>query len=119
MVFSSIVFLFYFLPVFLTAYYAVPGTTTKNVVLLLSSLIFYLWGEPWFLSVLIVVMVLNYLVAILIDTAGPKARMRFTVFGIGTNLIVLGVFKYLDFFVGNINAVAGRPMRALAGTRAD
>jgi len=65
-VFSSIVFLFYFLPAFLVVYTAVPGTRLKNLVLLLVSLLFYAWGEPGFVFVLCGQILFNYRAALAI-----------------------------------------------------
>ena len=60
MLFPSIVFLFYFIPVFFVIYTITPGVTAKNVVLLLASLLFYAWGEPPFVLLLVLQVVLNY-----------------------------------------------------------
>jgi hypothetical protein len=74
-VFSSIAFLFYFLPAFLVAHSAAPGTALKNVLLLLASLFFYAWGEPWFVLVLAGQIVVNYGAALAIDASdGPYLR---------------------------------------------
>jgi alginate O-acetyltransferase complex protein AlgI len=102
-VFSSVVFLMYFLPVFLAIYLVVPGTTAKNIFLLLASILFYTWGEPWFVSVLLVVIAFNYAIAVAIDASTGGLRTAATALGIAANLLVLGTFKYLDFFVENIN----------------
>src|SRR5208282_4912284 len=67
MVFSSITFLFYFLPIFLACYVLTPTVVGKNVVTLLFSLVFYAWGEPRFLLILLFSIAFNYVAAILID----------------------------------------------------
>ena len=72
MVFSSITFLFYFLPIFLACYFLTPTVGARNVVTLLFSLVFYAWGEPRFLLILIFAIVFNYGAAVLID--GREAR---------------------------------------------
>jgi D-alanyl-lipoteichoic acid acyltransferase DltB (MBOAT superfamily) len=114
-VFSSIPFLFYFLPAFFLVYYAMPGTTGRNVVLLLASLVFYAWGEPWFVLVLGAQVALNYAIALAIDTAEGTGRKLATAIGITVNLLLLGVFKYADFVVGTLNlAMPGDPF-ALPG----
>jgi D-alanyl-lipoteichoic acid acyltransferase DltB (MBOAT superfamily) len=97
----------YFLPFFLTIYFLVPGTAAKNVFLLLASLIFYMWGEPWFVSVLLVVIAFNYGIAIAIDASNGRLRTAATTFAIVANILVLATFKYLDFFVENFNAAVG------------
>lgn len=105
MAFSSISFLFYFLPVFFAVYYAAPGTTSKNLVLLLSSLVFYAWGEPWFVLVLLGQIVLNYGVALAIGAATGSYRNLATASGVTANLLLLGLFKYTDFAITTVNAV--------------
>jgi alginate O-acetyltransferase complex protein AlgI len=107
MVFSSVPFLFYFLPLFFALYVAVPGVTTKNAVLLLASLIFYAWGEPWFVLVLATQIAFNYTIALAIDRRDGLARSRATALGVTVNLLLLGLFKYADFAVGIVNATAG------------
>ena len=73
MVFSSVTFLFYFLPIFLACYLLTPTVVGKNVVTLLFSLVFYAWGEPRFLLILLFSIAFNYVAAILIDA---NARVR-------------------------------------------
>lgn len=107
MVFSSVPFLFYFLPLFFIAYCAAPGITAKNAILLLASLIFYAWGEPWFVLVLAGQIVFNYLVALAIDARTDRARLAAITLGVTVNLLLLGVFKYADFVVGSLNAAGG------------
>ena len=76
MVFSSVTFLFYFLPIFLAAYVLTPTVIGKNVVTLLFSLVFYAWGEPRFLLILLFSIAFNYLAALLIDrNAGAKLKL--------------------------------------------
>jgi D-alanyl-lipoteichoic acid acyltransferase DltB (MBOAT superfamily) len=114
-VFSSIPFLFYFLPVFFLIYYATPGVTAKNLVLLLASLLFYAWGEPWFVVVLIGQTAFNYAAALVIGAAEGRNRTLVTAIGVAVNLLLLGIFKYADFVVGTLNlALAGDPF-ALPG----
>jgi len=107
-IFSSVTFLFYFLPLFFMLYYVAPGLTTKNVVLLLASLIFYLWGEPWFVAILILIIVLNYAIALALDRSDGWRRTAWTTAGITANLLGLGVFKYLDFVVQNLAGLFGK-----------
>jgi alginate O-acetyltransferase complex protein AlgI len=104
-VFSSIAFLFYFLPAFLVLYAAAPGTTLKNLFLLLASLTFYAWGEPWFVLVLCGQIALNYAAALAIDAGDGRMRTLATAGGVAANLVLLGVFKYADFAVATVNAV--------------
>lgn len=116
MVFSSVPFLFYFLPLFLVAYTAAPGMTAKNVVLLVASLLFYAWGEPRFVPVLVAQIALNYAAALTIAGVSGTPRRLVTGVAIAVNLLLLGVFKYADFAVGTLNTVlGGEPRFALPG----
>ncbi|ATQ75366.1 membrane-bound O-acyltransferase family protein [Massilia violaceinigra] len=104
MVFSSAVFLFYFLPGFLLLYYLLPW---KNTVLLAGSLLFYAWGEPRFVPLLLLSAFLNYSVGYLIARAGPR-RKALLVTGVVLNLAMLGYYKYLGFFAGILNGLGLR-----------
>jgi alginate O-acetyltransferase complex protein AlgI len=103
-VFSSIIFLFYFLPAFLLVYAAARGTMLKNVFLLLASLFFYAWGEPWFVLVLLGQIAFNYAAALAIDASDGRTRKLATTSGVAANLLLLGVFKYADFAVTMVNS---------------
>ena len=105
MVFSSITFLFYFLPIFLACYFLTPTVFFKNVVTLLFSLVFYAWGEPRFLLILLFSIVFNYVAAILIDRRDGLSRKQALALAVAGNLIVLGVFKYANFITGNVAAL--------------
>ena len=75
MVFSSSVFLFIFLPMVLFLYYLPINTRTyKNIVLLFASLLFYAWGEPFFVFVMLLSILINYLLALKLDKANGKKR---------------------------------------------
>jgi len=115
--FPSISFLFYFLPLFFVGYCVAPGTTAKNLLLLIASLVFYAWGEPWFVVVLIGQVALNYGAALVIGSAEGRRRLQATAVGIAINLLLLGVFKYADLAVGTLNAVlpSGNDTFALPG----
>ncbi len=107
MLFSSSVFLFAFLPIVLFLYY-VPfrkNRTAQNVFLMLASLFFYAWGEPWFVLVMIGSIVLNWLSALLIDkfrTQKSKAKF-FLILALAMNVGIIFIFKYLFFTVENLN----------------
>lgn len=107
MVFSSVSFLFYFLPLFLAAYFCAPGVRLKNIVLLAASLIFYAWGEPRFTVILIAQIVFNWLAARAIDAAQGRRRTLAAAFAILVNLLALALFKYADFATGSLNALTG------------
>ena len=104
MVFSSVEFLFYFLPVCLATYFLSPRWL-KNYILLGFSLLFYAWGEVGMVLVLFVSMAINYFVALRMMDVEPSRRRGWLIFGLSLNLGVLGVMKYADFVVGNINAL--------------
>ena len=94
MVFSSITFLLCFLPVTLIAYY-LAGNRLRNLVLLLTSLLFYAWGEGGYVLIMLLSIALNFVVGRLLDrTEGKQARTAVLAGGIGLNLALLGYFKY-------------------------
>ena len=93
MVFSSLVFVFIFLPIVLITYYLVPQKW-KNLVLLLGSLFFYWYGEHWFFCVFLVSIVVNYIISFLIFKGNSRLWI---LVGIFIDFIFLWVFKYLTF----------------------
>ena len=103
MVFSSLTFLFYFLPIVLIIYYIVPKKA-KNVVLLISSLLFYFYGEPKFGILMIISILLTYVHGLLMDKY-PKQKKLFLISSIVISSGLLVVFKYTDFIISNINMV--------------
>jgi len=103
MVFSSIVFLFLFLPFVLTFYFLIPRQL-KNLFLLFASLFFYAWGEGLFVLVMLLSIAANYLSGILIARFRGLARVKWILAGaIGINLGLLGIYKYANFLVDNLN----------------
>ena len=109
MVFSSSIFIFAFLPVCLAGYYLLKGRQIRNMFLLIMSLIFYAWGEPKFIIILIASILLNYICAIMIDNNRNRSgRMKIWLFlDVFINLGILFLFKYLMFTVTNIDAIFG------------
>lgn len=105
MVFSTVTFLFYFLPLFLICYFALPF---KNAVLLLASLLFYAWGEPQNLPLLLGSLLLNYLCGLAIGSARARGTSALPAFmaGIGLNLAFLGYFKYFNFAAATLASLA-------------
>ncbi len=105
MLFSSTVFIFIFLPILLLLYYIVPRkmTEARNVILLLFSLGFYAWGEPKFIAIMIISIFGNYLIGRLICES--KNKKLWLVLGITFNLIIIIIFKYLNFIISNMNAL--------------
>ena len=106
MVFSSTIFLFFFLPLTLLAYFVV-GPRGRNAILLAASLLFYAWGETVYLLVMLFSIAANYLFGLLIDQARQRGRRGGLAFAcaVATNLGLLGFFKYANFFVDNLNQV--------------
>ena len=107
MLFSSITFLYCFLPCVLLVYFAVPDRM-KNLVLLLASLFFYGWGEPKYLVFMLASVTQSYIAALLIERFRGTiiAKSALTV-SAAAGLGLLAYCKYADFFIGNFNAVTG------------
>ena len=106
MVFSSLLFIFQFFPLFLFIYFVSPKKL-KNFVLFLFSLVFYAWGEPIYICLMLFSTVFDYINGLLIERFGAstfKSKIILIIDLIG-NLGLLFVFKYYDFFVGNINNI--------------
>lgn len=104
MAFSSIIFLFYFLPFFFLVYYSSP-IKFKNAVLLIGSVFFYSWGSPIFIFVILFTTLLDFfLVKAMYQSKGRK--WIFLVISLTINLGLLFYFKYFNFFIDNFNAVS-------------
>ena len=108
MVFSSVIFIFAFLPALLAAYFIIPNRTWKNFVLLAGSLVFYGWGAKEYIFLMLVSIIINYIFGLLIDEFRSKAVL---VWGIIANLELLFYFKYLNFFIDCINPIPGINIR--------
>ena len=107
MVFSSFVFLIYFLPITVLGYYLMPGKG-KNLWLLLASLIFYAWGEPKYIILMLVSILINYGLGLLIEKENSQAgRKAWMIFSVIYNLGILVWFKYLHFFADTVDSVFG------------
>ena len=107
MLFSSLTFLYGFLPAVLMAYFLVPGAW-KNGVLLLASLLFYAWGEPKYVLLMIGSILLFYLCGLAMGRAkSERWRRGFLILAIAAGVGLLSVFKYADFFIGSFNTAAG------------
>ena len=98
MLFSSIEFIFVFLPLSLTAYFLAPQKL-KNAVLLLFSLIFYAWGEPKYILLMVATIIADWGFGLLIERY-PKRAKLWLVMAVASNLAVLGAFKYLSPTLG-------------------
>ena len=108
MVFSSLTFLFAFLPLTLAVYYIAP-LKWRNAVLLVLSLLFYGWGEPVYVLLMCASVLVNYVFGLLVEKhrADQKKAKLFVVLSIVFNTGLLFFFKYLDFFIGILRAVPG------------
>lgn len=114
MVFSSIPFLFFFLPLCLILYYAVPYKA-KNYILLAFSLVFYAWGEPVYIVLMLFASAVDYTNGRLMERFGTNERRRkgFLCLSVVINLSMLGFFKYADFVVETLNALTGASIQPL------
>ena len=106
MVFSSITFLYIFLPITLLVYYLVPAKG-KNWVLFVSVLIFYAWGEPVYVFIMILSTLIDYAAGRLMNCwdDDEKKRRILLICSVAMNLGLLAIFKYSSFFIGNLNAL--------------
>ncbi|MBE5959958.1 MAG: MBOAT family protein [Lachnospiraceae bacterium] len=110
MLFSSVVFLFYFLPVILFLYYiCFWSRTVQNMLLLAASLLFYAWGEPKNILLLLASIMFNYMAGMLLEyfKDRKKAKKAVLVIVLVVNLGILFIFKYFNFVMQNINSVLG------------
>ena len=106
MVFSSLVFLFIFFPVTLFFYFIVKNDKVKNIVLVIASLIFYSWGEPVWVCLLIFSSILDYTVSLGIEKyRGKKITKLFIALSVVINLGLLAAFKYSGFFISTLNGI--------------
>lgn len=117
MVFSSLLFLFRYLPVVLVLYYIVPRAY-RNAILFFMSLLFYAWGEPVYILLMLFSTVVDYVNGRLVDyyiKKGQRNKAKIVViFAVVINLIILGFFKYTDFVIDIINKVAGGTLTPLS-----
>ena len=111
MVFSSLIFIFLFLTATLTVYYIAPKKL-KNTVILLSGLVFYTWGEPIYVIVMLVSTLIDYIAGLVIWKKGDNIVIRriCLITSLVMNLSLLGIFKYSGFIASNINAIAGEQL---------
>ena len=108
MVFSSVIFLFAFLPLVLSGYYLL-GRKLRNTFLLLASIGFYAWGEPVFVLVMLGSILLNWGMVWFMQTRKKQSSRRLVlIISLACNLIILFVFKYLNFTISSLNSILGR-----------
>ena len=108
MVFSSLVFLFYFLPVTMLIYFILPDKF-RNFFILLTGLFFYAWGEPKYVVIMLISTAIDYTAGLLINKFNDKRNIQtiFLLVSVLMNLGLLGVFKYSSFIITTINSVFG------------
>ncbi|MGB5708663.1 MAG: MBOAT family O-acyltransferase, partial [Arenicellales bacterium] len=104
MVFSSVLFLFLFLPVVLLLYWVIPNKW-RNSFLLIVSLTFYAWGEGLFVGIMLLSIAMNYVFGLAIERGNARAGRLWVGIAVMANLALLGVFKYANFLVENINTL--------------
>ena len=118
MVFSSLEFLLLFLTVTLLVYFVVP-LKLRNIVLLVVSLIFYGWGEPVYVFLMIFTITVDYIFGLLVERAqkrdDPKRARLHLILSVVINLAILGFFKYYNFFVSNLRLIPGLGWLPLLG----
>jgi len=108
MVFSSLTFVFIFFPVFFLMYYALRKTQARNLLIIVFSLLFYAWGEPVYVVIMIISTLNDYGFSILIDKVRDKdARLAkiYLILSVIVNLGLLSFFKYSDFVILNLNSL--------------
>ena len=106
--FSSLPFLFGFLPITLAIYFAVP-LRWRNLALLLTSLVFYGWGEPIYISIMVLSILIDYTHGLLVEKYRSRDKLArwFVAESVLLNLGLLGFFKYWDFFAANLSLIPG------------
>ncbi len=111
MVFSNLLFVFCFLPLNLIFYFIVPNIKAKNTVMLVFSLIFYAWGEPLYILLMVSMALIDYFLVIKIEQSEGvfKKKRFFLISVVGIDLLLLGIFKYTTFFLKNINLLTQFP----------
>jgi len=112
MLFSSLVFLWFFLPAAVFLYYLAPGRNAKNIVLFAASLIFYGWGGPRYLLLVLLTALLCYAAGLCIDAAGERTALKKLSVGVFVliTLGILGYFKYYNFFAATAGRLAGKEL---------
>ena len=106
MVFSSLTFLYLFLPLCFICYYIVQKTSSRNVILLVFSLVFYAWGEPKYIFLMIATAFVDYVFGLLIERFRGRWQSKlFLTFAAVITLSSLALFKYSSFFSENVNSL--------------
>ena len=101
MLFTSISFLYYFLPIVIIFYFIIPKKM-RNFILLISSMVFYFYGEPKYIFLMLAEILIAYIGAILIDKYKKKSLL---IASVSIHIGLLCIFKYTDFIILNINQI--------------
>ncbi|MBQ4353790.1 MAG: MBOAT family protein [Clostridia bacterium] len=106
MLFSSLIFLLLFLPLFFVCYFASKKLKVRNCIIFLFSLFFYAWGEPLYIFLMLFSLVMNYVLALKMYGKNGRSKKVLALAAV-LNLLLLGIFKYTGFLLGTINALPG------------
>ena len=108
MVFSSLVFLYFYLPIVMIIYLFL-NNNNRNKLLLISGLVFYAWGEPFYIIIMLISTLIDYNAGLIMDKndGNEKIRKRCLIVSVCMNLGLLAIFKYSDFIFNNINSIPG------------
>ncbi|MBQ4224736.1 MAG: MBOAT family protein, partial [Oscillospiraceae bacterium] len=106
MVFSSLVFIYFFLPIVMVLYFF-GGIRYKNIILFISGLVFYAWGEPFYICIMLISTAIDYTAGRFMDKFDndDKKRRICLLVSVIMNISLLALFKYSDFFTNNINSI--------------
>lgn len=115
MLFSSLTFIFLFLPILLLIYY-IANNKYRNIILLIASLLFYAWGEPKYIVLMLISILVNYIFALLIDRWDKRITLKkfLLIVSIIFNIGFLFFFKYIDFAITNINNLFHTNLKTLS-----
>ncbi len=114
MVFSSLFFLCVFLPISLGIYYIIKNRTYRNCILILTSLLFYAWGEPIWVTILISLTFLNCFIGLAAEKNRENRKGKISVaISVTTSLLILIFFKYSDFIIDNVNGIFGTSLHMM------
>lgn len=115
MLFSSLTFIFLFLPILLLIYY-IANNKYRNIILLIASLLFYAWGEPKYIILMLISILVNYIFALLIERWDKRITLKkvLLIVSIIFNIGFLFFFKYIDFAITNINNLFHTNLKTLS-----
>ena len=111
MVFSNLFFLYVFLPLNIILYFLAKSNSTRNVIMVAFSLVFYAWGEPVWVLLLLFTAFVNWFFSGLLESPGRRSKIVLTLL-VALDLSLLGLFKYSGFLYENLNALLGTSFEA-------